>query len=144
MTSPLISQPNLEATEIAAASKTGAQRTCQMPLGAVQLDTNGKVQQHMLFGEYLKTPGGATMEGTNFFEEFFSRGLLENLSELYREGVKAGELYYFVDFTVKSTDGIQHLCLLLYFHSNTQRGWAFIENQNVAVVSERSELRRAA
>ncbi len=102
-------------------------RLRHLPLGALQLDSAGRIlRRHSRAGHSLDKLG-PRVAGRSFFEHYLADTPLDGLAEVYHEGVRRGELYHFIDLSLKEDGHERDLTLFLYYHSATQQGWIFIE-----------------
>ncbi len=110
-----------------------AARTSSNPLAtrkALQLDRQGRVLHQVLTKDSGMDGTFCSMATDEFFTDHVNASQREELGELYREGVRQGELYHFVDVTVKTREGSVEVTLLLYYHEPTRQGWVFAEPQH--------------
>lgn len=124
-------QPSHATLDLDALQLTPADRAYgrlrHLPLGALQLDGDGRIlRRHSRAGHPIDGLG-PRLAGRSFFEHYLADTPLEGLEEVYRGGVQQGELYHFVDLSLKEEDDARELTLFLYYHAATGQGWVFIE-----------------
>lgn len=118
-------------------------RPDQLPLGALPLDSRGRV----LPGHGSKSRGsevpGVCLTGLDFFEHHLGGPRGAELREVYLSGVRNGRLYHFVDLGGPEAFG-PPVTLFLYYHQATQQGWVFIERRLEATTATPHAHRAAA
>jgi hypothetical protein len=98
-----------------------------LPFGAYLLDSGGRIVQHTPVDHVTGNFKLGDLAGVDFFDELFAGTPLEGWRETFREGVRKGKLYRFVNIDFPGPGGPQEVACFFYYHPNSARAWVFVE-----------------
>jgi photoactive yellow protein len=104
-------------------------RLDQLPFGAIQLDTDGRILSFNHHEERLTGRKAENVVGKNFFEEVAPCTNVQDFAGRFREGVEQGKLHTVFPYRFDFEMDPRNVWVTLFYSDGTGTAWVFVREQ---------------